>query len=340
VTAHFGLDLSPSSIKIIEAERGDKGYFLKAFGETPTPANLNSEIERDQSLIAEAIKKLALDARVSSKNVVVALPESQVYSRVVELPPLTEGELETAMKFEAEQYVPIPLDQVQLEQVVLKVPPKGAESAKMEVLLVAAQQKAIQRLEKIMELAGLTPLAAETELLAILRSISFQLEDGGVIIDIGQNSTDLAIVLDKSLKQVNTIGSGGEALTRVIASSLSLPLPQAEQYKRAYGLDSSQLEGKVAQVIREPLNAIVTQIQRSLAFTRQKYPDYPLKKAVLTGGSALMPGLSTYLADQLGLEILLGDPFFAFVRNQRFPEALAQVAPRFATAVGLAMREA
>ena len=338
MTAHFGLDLSPSSIKIIEAEKKGQEYSLKAFGEVPTPANLNSELEQDQAAIARTIKKLALDARVKTKNVVIALPESQVYSRVVELPVLSEKELAAAIKFEAEQYIPIPLDKVQIQHVLLKVPPKGAEAAKMEVLLVAAQTTAIERLTVLLELADLTPIALETELLAILRSTSSQLETSGILIDIGQNSTDLAIIFDGSLKQVHTIGSGGEALTRAIATNLSLQFSQAEQYKRVYGLDSSQLEGKVAQAILDPLGVIVSQIKRSLTFARQKYPNASPRKAIITGGSALMPNLSTYLANELNLEVLLGDPFYAFVRDKRFPEPLMQMAPRFATAVGLAMR--
>jgi len=338
MAAHFGLDLSPSSIKIIEATRSKQAFKLKAFGEAQTPANLASDIERDKALIAATIKKLASDARVSSKNVVVALSEANVYSRVVELPVLTETELNNAIKFEAEQYVPIPLEEVQIEHVVLKMPPKGSETAKMEILLVAAQKKAVERLEEIVTLADLTPVALETELLADLRAVSFQLEGNGVLIDIGQNSTDVAVALEGSLKQVSTIGSGGEALTRAIATSLSLQLPQAEQYKRAYGLDNSQLEGKVAVAILDPLGVIVSQIKRNLAFIHQKYPQLALRKAVLTGGSALMPNLSSYIADQLGLEVLLGDPFYAFDRNNHFPEPLAQVAPRFTTATGLAMR--
>lgn len=338
MAAHFGLDLSPSSIKIIEAEQVRQAFKLRAFGEAPTPANLASEIEGDQALIAATVKKLAADAQVSSRNVVVALSEANIYSRVVELPLLTETELANAIKFEAEQYVPIPLEEVQIEHVLLKTPPKGSETAKMEVLLVAAQKKAVERLEQIITLADLTPVALETELLADLRAVSFQIEGNGVLIDIGQNSTDVAVVLEGSLKQVSTIGSGGEALTRSIATSLSLQLSQAEQYKRAYGLDSSQLEGKVAAAILDPLNVIISQVKRSLMFIHQKYPNLALRKAVLTGGSALMPNLSSFLADQLGLEVLLGDPFYAFERNDNFPEPLAQVAPRFTTATGLAMR--
>lgn len=339
MAAHFGLDLSPSSIKVIEAEPAGKGYRLKAFGETPTPANLNSEVERDQVAVAEAIKKLAMDARVSTKNVVIALSESQVYSRVLELPPLSEGELANAIKFEAEQYVPIPLDQVQIEHVVLKVPPQGSENIKMEVLLVAVQKKAVERLERIINLAGLIPLALETEILAVLRAVSAQTEGAGVVIDIGRNSTDVAVLFDNSLKQVGAIGFGGEALTRSIATTLSLQLPQAEQYKRVYGLDSSQLEGKVASAMLETLEMIVTQVKRNLSFIRQKYPEAALRKVVLVGGTALMPELTVYLADQLGLEVSLGDPFYNFERDEHFPEPLAGVAPRFATAVGLAIRE-
>lgn len=335
----FGLDISPSSIKLIQAQKTASGHLLKAFGETTININLNSELERDQMLAAAAIKKLVEDSRVITRNVVIALPESQVYSRVIELPPLQEDELAKAMRFEAEQYVPIPLDQVQIQHTILKSPPKGSESAKMEVLLVAAQQKAIETLEKIVIVAGLTPVSLETELLAILRAISPQMDSTAVLIDLGQNSTDLAIVIDGVLKQVYTIASGGAALTRAIAANLSLNVLQAEQYKRTYGLDKTQLEGKVAEAILDPLEIIVNQIKNSLSFIKQKYPETALRKTVITGGTALLPDLSVYLADKLGLEVLLGDPFYAFIRDKNFPEPLVRNAPRFATAVGLAIRE-
>jgi len=338
MAAHFGLDISSSSIKLIQAEKTNQGYLLKAFGETMVALNLNSQIERDQMLAASAIKKLVADSKVTTKDVVIAMPESQVYSRVIELPPLNEKELESAIKYEAEQYIPVPLDQVQIQHAILKVPPKGAESAKMEILLIAAQQQAVERLEQVVMMAGLIPVALETELLAILRAISPQIDKSGLLIDIGQNATDLAVVLDGSLKQVYTIGSGGAALTRAVASTLSLQLPQAEQYKQTYGLDKTQLEGKVAAALLDPLEVVISQIKRSLAFVKQKYPEMSLRKAVITGGSALLPDMGTYLADKLGLEVLLGDPFYTFNRNKTFPEPLIRVSPRFATAVGLAIR--
>ena len=339
MAAHFGLDISPSSIKLIQAEKTGQGYLLKAFGETVVALNLNSRIERDQMLAASAIKKLVVDSKVTTKDVVIAMPESQVYSRVIELPSLNEKELESAIKYEAEQYIPVPLDQVQIQHVILKVPPKGAESAKMEILLIAAQQQAIEHLEQVVVMAGLTPVALETELLAILRAVSPQIDKSGLLIDIGQNSTDLAVVLDGSLKQVYTIGSGGAALTRAVASTLSLQLPQAEQCKQTYGLDKTQLEGKVAAALFNPLEVVISQIKRSLSFVEQKYPKMSLRKAVITGGSALIPNMSAYLADKLGLEVLLGDPFYTFSRDKTFPEPLIRVSPRFATAVGLAIRE-
>lgn len=339
MTVHFGLDISPSSIKLIQAEKSGQGFVLKAFGETVVSLNLNSGVERDLILAASAIKRLVADCRVTTKNVIIGLPESQVYSRVIELPPLNKHELANAIDFEAEQYIPVPLDQVQIQHAILKIPPKGSETAKMEVLLVAAQAKAVERLEAVISLANLVPLSLETELLAILRAVSSQLDDSGVLIDIGENSTDLAVVLEGTLKQVYTIGSGGAALTRAIAASLSLQLNQAEQYKRTYGLDKTQLEGRVASAILDPMAAIVNQIKRTLSFITQKYPDTPLRKAVITGGSALIPDMASYLADQLGLEVLLGDPFYNFIRGRNFPEELNRVSPRFATAVGLAIRQ-
>lgn len=337
--AHFGLDLSPSSIKLIEAQKKGDKFILEAFGEAPTPVNIHSSVVKDQALIVSSIKKLVSDARVSTKDVVVALPESYVYSQVIYVPPMPEEELVKALAFEAEQYVPIPLDKVQIEHLILRVPPQGLASAKMEVLLIAAQKEAIAQITSIITQAGLVPVILETEMLATVRSLSYQLGKEGVLIDMGQGSTDFIIMAEGIIKQVNSFETGGEALTRSLASALSLSFDQAERYKRTYGLDKNQLEGKVASAITDTLSMIIDQIKKSVDFFKQRNPGMNITRAVISGGTALMPGLTTFLAERLGLEILIGNPFLNFVQSKEFPQPLVRAASRFVTGVGLAIRE-
>ena len=336
--AHFGLDLSPFSIKLIEVRKKGRSFTLKGFGEAPTPADLWSQKTKDRNLIASSIKKLISDAQVSTKDVALALSESQVYSQVIDMPPMSEGELVKALEFEAEQYIPVPLEEVQLEYLILKTPDKRQASERMEVLLVAASKEKIEQLTAIVTQAGLVPVVLETEMVAILRALSHQIGRDSVVIDMGQNSTDFAIISNGTIAQVNTFETGGEALTRSLAGFLSLSLEQAERYKRTYGLESSRLEGKIAKAITDPLHLIIDQIKKSIDFFKQRNPKATLGKAVISGGTALMPDLPAFLAGRLDMEIIVANPFSDFIRGDNFPKALWRAASRFSTSVGLAIR--
>lgn len=119
MSAHFGLDIGSYSIKAVQVEKKGKAYKLVGLGEIRTPANILSQSEADKRAIARAIKKLIAEAKINTKEVILCLSESAVYSRVIELPYLSQTELASAINFEAEQYIPVPLNEVKLEYVVL-----------------------------------------------------------------------------------------------------------------------------------------------------------------------------------------------------------------------------
>jgi len=334
----FGLDIGSHSLKIIQCQKRGQYYFLTAWGECQTPIPTETTAARDKIVLAEVIKKLVKDSKITAKEVVVALPESQVYSRIIQLPQLTDAELASVIEFEAEQYIPVPLDQVQVEFLVLNKPPAGAPSAKMDVLLIAAQKKAINDLSYILELADLVPQVLETEMLAVSRVLT-SYADTSLLVNIGKNSTDLAIVKGKELKFVYSFPTGGQALTRVVSQQLGLDLAQAEEYKKAYGLDKNVLEGKVAQALLSAMDQITAQIQKTIQFYLQKNAALEnIVRVVLAGGTALMPGLAAYLTGKIGLETVLANPFAYFDKSQDFPKELLTGSARFATSVGLALR--
>lgn len=334
----FGLDIGSFTIRLVQAEKSGGGFFLKAWGETATPADINSEIEKDKITIAEAIKKLVSEVQPLGKDVVVALAENQVYTRVIQLPLLKENELASAISFEAEEYIPVPLDQVKLDHIVLSRKETSGKEGTMDVLLVGAQKKIIERIIKILTLASLNPVVMETEILAIARLFSPTLSDVSAVLDIGHAASDLAILEDRQLKFVHSFGTGGEAFTRAIATSFSISSETAEQYKRTYGLDEKQLEGKVAVTIAAPFSIVLEQIKKGIDFYLQENPGRVIKRIILTGGTALMPEITSHMAKNLNTEVVVGDPFFNFHKRREFPANLLN-APSFATATGLAIRE-
>ena len=333
----FGLDIGTYSIKLIQAEKKGKNFKLVSWGEIRTPANLESEAEKDQVALAEAIKKLIASSKTESRNVVLSLPETQVFSQIVQLPYLSPNELSSAINFEAEQYIPVPLNEVQLEYLVLKTPPKGALNEKMDILLVAAKKRMLDKVVKISDMVGLTPLVVETEVLSLLRNLTFNEKSAYFIVNLGHRSTNIMAVYEGRLNFIRTLNTGGEALTRAVAQDLNMEFNQAEQYKITYGVDQSQLEGKVAKAILPALTVIVEEIKKSFVFFGQKQEEkVKIKSLVLSGGGAEMPGLSSYLAKLFNIEVLIADPFVNFVKDEKVQKILGK--PRLPVAVGLAQR--
>jgi type IV pilus assembly protein PilM len=335
--AHFGLDISTSTIKVAEAKATKEGFELLAFGEIKTPAPLQSSSPQDAAIIAKALRQLVSDSKVRSRDVYISIPESQAYTRVIQLPVLKDDELESAVKFESEQYIPVPLEEVYLEHQVLYSPPAGISDAKMDVLLVAAKKGAVERLVKIVQMAEFTPLVVETALLAAMRSLKGQLGDYSLLVDIGNSSTDIAILQKGNVKQMSSLPTAGEALTRSITQTLSLSEQQAKQYKHVYGLSEDQLEGKIAQAMKEPLTHIVNHIVKNIRFAKSIDSEGRVDQIVLSGGTSLLPNLTYYLVDQLNLEVNLANPLQNCL-NRNLPQQLVSSAPRFATVIGLASR--
>lgn len=339
MSAHFGLDIGSHSIKIIKADKEKNQYRLESYGEILTPAQLDSGLDKDQIAVAEAVKKLMKAARVKSRQAVLALPEPQAYSQIIKLPHLSKSEIASAIKFEAEQYIPVPLREVQLEYQILGAPSQEPADQQMEILLIAAKKTAIEKILQLCKLADVEPVSLETETLATIRALVPATSEFRLIVNFDKNSTSIILAKGNNLRLVRTLNTGGAAITRVVASEFNMAAIQAEKYKIAYGLLPDQLEGKVAAAIISILALIIREIKQSLIFFGKQYPGGVLRSVILSGGTAMMPGLTTYLAKQLSLEVTAADPFASFIRDKRFPQALLAGRSKFSTAVGLAIKE-
>jgi len=334
----FGLDIGSYSIKAVQLRKIQDKYQLVALGSAPsTPKGLASEAESDLTALAENIKKLHQEARVTTKNVISALPEDQVFTRVITLPKLSEEELTSALKWEAEQYVPIPLSEVTLAHQVIGETTQDTRQ-KTEVLLVAAPNRLIDKLLKVLKTAGLNPVSLETEILAMSRSLVAPDSEATLLVDLGARATDIAIVEKGQVVFTRSISTAGEALTRAVAGALGLEAGQAEEYKKAYGVDPGKLEGKVSQAIEPILEVIVKEMEQAIQFYQQE-KEKTVKRIVLTGGTAILPEVITLLAKKLTFETQIGDPFSRVVEDSLLAKMPKNDLPFYAVAVGLAMKE-
>lgn len=337
--SHIGLDIGTHSTKLIELVRDKNIISIASAALAPTvSAGLTSNDKSDIQATAEAIKKIIKDSGTKSRVINISLPESQVFTRVIEVPRLSQRELSSAIKWEAEQYIPLPLDQVELDYTVIR--DKSLTGANMmDVLLVAAPKNIISRYLAILEAADIIPTAVETEIISSARALSRSVTGMKTVMiaSIGARTTDLAIIHEGLLTYTRSISVGGEAISKAVAQGLGFEFTQAEEYKKTYGLTQDQLQGKIQQLIQPIIDTVIVEIKRSLAFYEEHHGNETIRTIILNGGTAGLPGLAQHMAGSLKLDVTPANPWVGIQKDARF-KALDTQGPVFAVAVGLALR--
>lgn len=281
-----------------------------------------------------AIARLVKESGVRSHRVVVSIPEEQVSSHVVEMPAMKDAEIEEALQWQVEQYIPIPENQAIWSYKIIRKDQSG-----MEVLLVAAARDLVETYKKILEQAGLEVVALETELMATARAELLPDSPLSVVADIGSRTTDLGIVRGNELVFARTIPTAGEALTRALETGLGLDPAQAEQFKNTYGFSKAQMDGKILEAMKPVLSAIAGEIKKTIDFYISKHSGEVVKMVVLSGGVAAMPDIVSTLSSALAMETVVGNPFTQVTLDKSQATALTGSESFYAVAVGLAKRE-
>ncbi len=336
-----GLDLGSHEFRAVELKETKKGQTeLVNYAASPAPPHfLASDSEVDWTNFSKALEKFYREAKFTTKNVVSALPESQVFTRVISVPKMSGKELDNAMKWEAEQYIPIPLEEVSLDYQAIGY---AGRADSIDVLLVAAPLTLTKKYLKIIGDAKLEVIGLETEALSTARSLVGQdtTAPTTMVVGIGARTTDISVVSGGFIRFARSISTGGEAFARAVSQELGFEIGRAREYMRSYGLEESQLEGKVMRAIKPIFDVVVSEVKRSIAYYASHRGDDVIERVIVSGGVANLPGVLVYLAAALNLEVQLADPWEGLVIPGKFSrEELEDIGPRFAVAVGLALKD-
>ncbi len=334
-----GIDIGSKTIKIVELRKEGNAFALSASGIVGYSGAAVEKMndEKEFAALGAIIKKLHAEAGVSSRDVAISLPEPQVFTRTIKFPLLTDSEIASAVKWESEQYIPIPVSEAIIQHTILERNEK-ATPPEVLVLLVAAPRTVVEKYTNVIQAAGLNTIAIETELIAMTRALA---PEGRTVIllDLGANSTDIAIAKNGLLSFSRSIPIAGEAFTRAVSQTLGVSPVQAEEYKKTYGLEGKELEGKIKGALDPVLRMIVDEIKKAVNFYQTEEKGEQPSEIVISGGTSGMPQIVTALSSLVGMEVSVANPFLKVQIDPEVAKKIAAFAPLYAVSVGLAMRE-
>ena len=338
-----GLDISSTAIKLLELSRSGGRYRVESYTVEPLPAN--SVVEKsiaDVEAVGEAIRRAVKRSGTKSKHAAVAVAGSAVITKVISMPAsIGDDEMESQISLEADQYIPYPLDEVNLDFEVLGPSTKNPE--RVDVLLAASRSENVESRTAAAELGGLTARIVDVEAFAMENAfalIAEMMEDGGAgrtiaVVDIGATMTTLNVMHDRKSIYTREQVFGGKQLTEEIQRRYGLSYEEAGLSKKQGGLPDNY----IPEVLEPFKESMVQQVGRSLQFFFSSSPYNGVDHIVLAGGCASIPDIDELIAQKTGTETSIANPFANMSLSGKVrPESLSSDAPSMMIACGLALR--
>lgn len=339
----LGIDIGTSSLKVIELSRWGRGKTLENYGEIKSVSLFEKPFrtfEKGSYLLSDysvsrAIKAILEEAKIKTRAAIFSIPDFSTFFVSFELPPMAEKEISEAVRFNAPQYIPLPISEITLDWRLISGVP-GNSRSNLKVLAVAVANQTIQEYQRVANMAGLELYALEPEALAIVRSLIKERDNKKIIclIDLGVQSTTVNIVDKGILKKSFSFDFSGNQLTYAIASSLNKGYAEAEEIKCREGLLSQEKNiNETLYLLIDPLLAEIKKICSEFSQVEEK----EIEEIYLTGGTANLPGLKEYFAEVLKSKIEIPNCFSDFLCPPILNKILNEMSPRYSIAVGVAM---
>ena len=328
------VDLGSSLVKVITL---DKNGAIERTVVADNPLGYAVPIKATQiEATANLIKDIFDKNKLPKHNLAIAMPEQLVSTQVITIPTLTDSELASSINWQAQQFIPIPKEELALNYQVLYRPDKKDEAVKdMRVLLAGINKNHLNNLTAAYRQAGLEPVVLETESIATLRHLKVSADDSSsMIVNLGASGMDLIIIKGEELAMAISHQTGSSMFTKALMNTFNLSFEKAEEYKRSYGIDSRQAGGKIAQALVPIAQTILGDIRNTLTFYNNKNQLQTISRLFICGGGTLMPGFPELLAANLNLEIVPLDIFAGLTGT--LPENAQLLYP---VAAGLAKRK-
>ncbi len=331
----LGLDIGTSSIKIVQLKKKKTLTKLVGYESCILPENIIiegiiSEPEKLAKLIGDIMNDTK-EGKFTAKKVIASIPDANVFTRVLEMPPLSNKDLKEAVMWETDQSIPMAVTDLVVDWQVLG--PSITKKGMNDILLVGAPRAIVNSYVQFFDKLGLQPEAIETGLVSVVRALVSNKERNEVmlVVDIGSRSTNLGFY-DHTLRLADSLDIGGLDFTSLISTETKVDFKKAEEMKVRLGLKDK----KVQSALESTLDNLKNEMQKVIKYHDERN-ETKTSKVVLCGGSSNLVGLTEYLAEALKIEVKVGNPWVNIDTYPLKPVPKA-IAPAFANAIGLSLR--
>lgn len=306
----FCLDIGEGYVKLADVELKRKSLSAQSAGYNEIPFNLFSVTSQEYvAKASELIRKLIADAEVKKSDVHIVIPDSQTYTRIFDMPLLTDKELVSAIRYQADQFIPVPIDQVSLDIHIIS---KDKKANKSSILLVAAPHTVINHVIKIVEDAALMPMNIENETSAVLRLISnlneFAEKKAGSEVFVNFGNTSSSIYLFDMAKnvplQVHNFAIGQNIFYKDIKANYMLNDDQIKDLIERVGFSGEDQQYNLHELLASPLNEFISEVQRFIMSSKENTAT-DIKGLHLFGEGSKFAGVSEKMSELIGLPVSL-----------------------------------
>jgi type IV pilus assembly protein PilM len=341
----IGVDAGSSMIKVVGLAKGKAGAALTCWSALPFKTPPNAPPEQSRQVQIKAIDVAIKKGQCKSRDVVVGVPGNSAFIRNIKLPPIPSGKIDQIVRYEIQQTIPFPIENIALDYQVLE----PDESSEVEVVMVAMKGEVAENFIHEIEHAKVNVSVVDSIPLALYNCYHYNgysnKEDCTVIIEIGASMSNILVELGGEFRYSRSVSIGGNDLTKAVAREFNISLDQAEKLKMQHGLifpESQEANAppelvRLSKALTGTLDRLMGEVKLTIGYFRSLTGATAISRGVVAGGGALIKNVRPFLAERLGVQVEILNP----LRKIEVPQNLAaarKVAPALSTAVGLALR--
>ncbi|MFW5782238.1 MAG: type IV pilus assembly protein PilM [Candidatus Muiribacteriaceae bacterium] len=338
-----GIDVGSSAVKVVAIKEG-KEPVMTGFGVAPLPLEgviVEGNIV-DGAIVSETVREVMKASKIKGTLHVGGLLAQNAIIRFIKMPVMPDEELREAIKFEAEQYIPYSIDEVQISYFTLGEIVED-EVSQNYILLVCTPKEVLNTFQATLKNAGVTMKVVDVDCFGVINSCLHQIDPDGIVavVDVGASTTNIDIIKRGVLDFHRNINIAGNNISNVIKDVLKLELAQAESIKKEEGrvsVDESD-RNEISDVINTIVEELASEIRRSFDFFKAQSREKQIDMIILTGGTSKLENLDVFLANELGIEVVHADPYEQLSVNVPNMEAIDEYKQELSSAIGLALRE-